>query len=316
MEFNYQFDEFSESFFCGRDYCLLGNGYLRLVVQLKNNFGSSGNAILLNLISSDEYRARRFLLLAHHAFKEMPSCVAVRHEGQFYVADSRQIGTDSLNYELAFDGGVPSLVVRWKARYQLSRDTTPRITDEQIEDVALAPGNIGLAAKGPVRRGASLATVGHGEALAPRGISGVDPRGERPECRGPFHFGHRGLALPGAKQVVPSECSITVQAPGRCKRLLGRGAPVPRGCRTGPGGASRRGRVPRCSRPCGPSAARTGGPAVGEPVHGTAPGRRASRCRRWLPAPFIRLDSPLPMERPRRRWQPQCAVFEWTRRPP
>ncbi len=150
MEFNYQFDEFSESFFAGRDYCLLGNGYLRLVVQLKNNFGSSGNAILLNLLPSDDYRARRFLLLAHHAFKEMPSCVAVRHEGRFYQADSRQIGTRSLSYEQTFERGIPTLRIRWKALYELSRDVTPRITDEQIEDVALAPGNIGLAAKGPV----------------------------------------------------------------------------------------------------------------------------------------------------------------------
>ena len=149
MEFNYQFDEFSESFFAGRDYCLLGNGFLRLVVQLKNNFGSSGNAILLNLISSDEYRARRFLLLAHHAFKEMPSCVSVRHEGRFFCADSRQIGTDSLHYELLFEDGVPTLKIAWEALYELSRDETPRITDEQIEDVALAPGNIGLASGGP-----------------------------------------------------------------------------------------------------------------------------------------------------------------------
>ncbi|HET6485131.1 MAG TPA: glycosyl hydrolase family 65 protein [Spirochaetia bacterium] len=151
MEFNYQFDEFSESFFAGRDYCLLGNGYLRLVVQLKNNFGSSGNAILLNLLPSDDYRARRFLLLAHHAFKEMPSGVAVRQGGRFYQADSRQIGTESLRYEQTFERGIPTLRVRWQACYELSRDTTPRITDEQIEDVALAPGNIGLAAKGPSR---------------------------------------------------------------------------------------------------------------------------------------------------------------------
>src|SRR5512136_1648695 len=98
MEFNYQFDEYSENFFCGRDYCLLGNGFLQVIAQLKNNFGASGNAVLLNMISADEYRSRRFWLLSHHAFKEMPSCVAIRSGGRLYCADSRQIGTKTLSY--------------------------------------------------------------------------------------------------------------------------------------------------------------------------------------------------------------------------
>jgi hypothetical protein len=152
MDFNYQFDEYSENFFAGRDYCLLGNGYLQVNVQLKNNFGASGNAILLNMISADEYRSRRFWLLSHHAFKEMPSCVAIRTEGKLYCADSRQIGTKSLSYEMSFDTGVPSLVVRWDAIHELDRDTTPRISDSQMEDVSLAPGNIGLAPSGTTPR--------------------------------------------------------------------------------------------------------------------------------------------------------------------
>ena len=158
MEFNYQFDEYSENFFSGRDYCLLGNGFLQVMVQLKNNFGASGNAILCNMISSDEYRSRRFWLLSHHAFKELPSCIAIRTGGRLYCADSRQIGTRSLGYEQSFDNGVPALVVRWDAVHELDRDVTPRISDSQIEDVSLAPGNIGLAPSGAAARrpGASL----------------------------------------------------------------------------------------------------------------------------------------------------------------
>lgn len=152
MDFNYQFDEYSENFFAGRDYCLLGNGFLQVIVQLKNNFGASGNAILLNMISADEYRSRRFWLLSHHAFKEMPSCTAIRTNGRFYCADSRQIGTKSMDYKMSFDTGVPCLVVRWDAIYELDRDTTPRISDSQIEDVSLAPGNIGLCSSAAVPR--------------------------------------------------------------------------------------------------------------------------------------------------------------------
>jgi hypothetical protein len=153
MDFNYQFDEYSENFFSGRDYCLLGNGFVQVTAQLKNNFGASGNAILLNMISADEYRSRRFWLLSHHAFKEIPSCVAIRTGGRLYGADSRQIDTTSLSYELTFDTGVPMLVVRWDTVHELDRDVTPRISDAQIEDVSLAPGNIGLAAAdGGLRR--------------------------------------------------------------------------------------------------------------------------------------------------------------------
>jgi hypothetical protein len=152
MDFNYQFDEYSESFFPGRDYCLLGNGFLQASVQLKNNFGASGNAILLNIISTDEYRSRRFWLLSHHAFKELPSCAAIRTGGRLYCADSRQIGTPSLRYGLSFDTGVPALVVRWDAVHELDRDVTSRISDAQIQDVSLAPGNIGLAAAGAAPR--------------------------------------------------------------------------------------------------------------------------------------------------------------------
>ncbi|MGA2973717.1 MAG: hypothetical protein ABSF77_00230 [Spirochaetia bacterium] len=152
MDFNYQFDEYSENFFAGRDYCLLGNGFLQVIAQLKNNFGASGNALLLNMISSDEYRSRRFWLLSHHAFKELPSCVAIRSGERLYCADSRQIGTQSLSYTLSFDTGVPALVVRWDALHELDRDVTPRINDSQIEDVSLAPGNIGLVPAGGAQR--------------------------------------------------------------------------------------------------------------------------------------------------------------------
>ncbi len=148
MDFNYQFDEYSENYFSGRDYCLLGNGFVQVTAQLKNNFGASGNAVLLNLISADEYRSRRFWLLSHHAFKEIPTCVAIRTGGRLFCADSRQIDTKSLRYELSFDTGVPVLVVRWDSVHELDRDVTPRISDTQIEDVSLAPGNIGLAPAG------------------------------------------------------------------------------------------------------------------------------------------------------------------------
>jgi len=81
MDFNWQFDEYAESFFSGRDYCFLGNGFLHVLVQLKNNLGATGNPVLLDLISADEYRSRRYWLLAHHAYKGVPTCVAVRTGG-------------------------------------------------------------------------------------------------------------------------------------------------------------------------------------------------------------------------------------------
>jgi hypothetical protein len=147
VEFNYQFDEYCERFFAGRDYCLLGNGYLQCLVQLKGNFNAEGNAALLNLICADEYRSRPFWLLSHHAYKETPSCTAVKVGRRLYVCDNRQVGTPDLDYALCFEEHIPELRLRYRLRHELKARLAFTLAASDMEQVALAAGGAAMAAE-------------------------------------------------------------------------------------------------------------------------------------------------------------------------